>query len=291
MATRVEDFTGVKAAVFHNDQILIYRRDNKPEIPFPNMLDFPGGGREGGETLYTCLYREIREECAIAIGADQIVWRRMYPSLSDPSQSVYFCAVQISRGQAKAMVPGNEGQKWKFIDANTLFNHPQMIPYLQERLLDYFSNEKVHWLEIDVVMDWVRGLLAETRKEGGRKWQEAPERVTDLTFAGDPLWREGKWMRTVIQNGPLASSPRYAIEMVALPAGREKTSVELEVFECRSAPKYDALLARVSYRKKEASGAFRRLALLYEYAVSRPNINPRVKKMHENITKALCDGF
>ena len=48
------DFTGVKVVLFVEKSILVVLRDNKPDIPWPNMWELPGGGREGIETPLEC---------------------------------------------------------------------------------------------------------------------------------------------------------------------------------------------------------------------------------------------
>lgn len=52
------------------NRLLIYLRDDKPEIPFPNHWDFFGGHLEDGETPEQALVREVREE----IGVDLKQW-------------------------------------------------------------------------------------------------------------------------------------------------------------------------------------------------------------------------
>ena len=41
------EFTGCKIALICEGQILTILRDDKETIPYPNMWDLPGGGREG----------------------------------------------------------------------------------------------------------------------------------------------------------------------------------------------------------------------------------------------------
>jgi 8-oxo-dGTP diphosphatase len=50
-------------------RLLIYLRDDKPEIPFPNHWDFFGGHVEAGEKPAEALVREVREELAIELEA------------------------------------------------------------------------------------------------------------------------------------------------------------------------------------------------------------------------------
>ena len=50
--------------IFVNDQkkVLLFLRDNIPDIPYPNMWDVPGGHGENGETPEQCIIREMKEE-------------------------------------------------------------------------------------------------------------------------------------------------------------------------------------------------------------------------------------
>lgn len=45
------DFTGVKAALLVEQSILVILRDNKPDIPWPNKWELPGGGKSVTENL------------------------------------------------------------------------------------------------------------------------------------------------------------------------------------------------------------------------------------------------
>jgi 8-oxo-dGTP diphosphatase len=63
----------------HN-RLLIYLRDDKPAIPFPNHWDFFGGHVEERETPEQALVREVKEE----LGLDLLVWQlfRTYECLT-----------------------------------------------------------------------------------------------------------------------------------------------------------------------------------------------------------------
>jgi 8-oxo-dGTP diphosphatase len=50
-----------------NGKLLIYLRDDKPEISFPNHWDLFGGIMEEGETPEQTLVREIKEELGVTL--------------------------------------------------------------------------------------------------------------------------------------------------------------------------------------------------------------------------------
>lgn len=57
----------IAAIILENDkrELLLYLRDNKPGIPFPNHWDLIGGHLEDGETPGEALVREVKEELNI----------------------------------------------------------------------------------------------------------------------------------------------------------------------------------------------------------------------------------
>jgi 8-oxo-dGTP diphosphatase len=57
----------IAAIILENDkgEFLLYLRDNKPSIPFPDHWDLIGGHVEEGETPEEALIREVKEEIDI----------------------------------------------------------------------------------------------------------------------------------------------------------------------------------------------------------------------------------
>jgi 8-oxo-dGTP diphosphatase len=57
----------IAAIILENDkgEFLLYLRDSKPEIPFPDYWDLIGGHVEEGETPEQALVREVKEELDI----------------------------------------------------------------------------------------------------------------------------------------------------------------------------------------------------------------------------------
>ena len=60
--------------IFVNDkeQVLLFLRDDKPEIPFPNMWDVPGGHVEENETPEQCIVREMDEEMGMELSGFEV---------------------------------------------------------------------------------------------------------------------------------------------------------------------------------------------------------------------------
>jgi 8-oxo-dGTP diphosphatase len=59
----------IAAIILENEkgEFLLYLRDNKPDIPFPDYWDLIGGHVEEGETPEEALVREVREELDIEL--------------------------------------------------------------------------------------------------------------------------------------------------------------------------------------------------------------------------------
>ena len=136
------DFTGVKAALLVEQSILVILRDNNTAIPWPNMWELTGGGREGQETPLECLRREVWEELGLLLEEKSIIWSRIYPSMLDKDRSAVFVVAQISQEQYQEIDFGDEGQEFKLMPIEDFIKAEGIIPQLQERFKDYLSEKE-----------------------------------------------------------------------------------------------------------------------------------------------------
>ena len=123
------DFTGVKAALLVEQSILVILRDNKPDIPWPNTWELPGGGREGQETPLECLQREVWEELGLTLKEESIIWSKIYPSMLDKDRSAVFVVGQISQEQYREIHFGDEGQEFKLMPVEDFIKAEGVVPF------------------------------------------------------------------------------------------------------------------------------------------------------------------
>ena len=134
------DFHGVKVAVLVEDKLLMHLRDSKPGLFNANMWDFPGGGREGGETPVECALREINEEFGIVLAPESIIWKKVYPAQKDPNQKAYFMVARIPE-ELLSTITLTEGQKWRVFTQEKFFEDPKVVGALKIRFRDYLISK------------------------------------------------------------------------------------------------------------------------------------------------------
>ncbi|SEW40607.1 8-oxo-dGTP diphosphatase [Cognatiyoonia koreensis] len=139
-----QDFVGAKVALFVGDRLLITLRDDKPDIPYPGLWDFPGGGREPGETPEQTVLREVREEVGLVVPQNALIWKRRYAAeyLRDTDEAdaqVWFFVGQIAPDMARQVVFGHEGQGWAFVTLQGFLGMPHVVPSYAQRLRDWIA--------------------------------------------------------------------------------------------------------------------------------------------------------
>ncbi|GGL81341.1 NUDIX hydrolase [Wenxinia marina] len=127
-------FDGAKVALFVGERLVIMRRDDRPDIDYPGLLDFPGGGREGDETPLETVVRETREEVGLRLTEADMVWRRDFVSVSAPGWTVWFYVARLSASAEADIVLGDEGQGWELMTPHSFLSRSDAVPSLQHRL-------------------------------------------------------------------------------------------------------------------------------------------------------------
>ena len=133
------DFQGVKVALINNGKVLTILRDNIPNIPYPNMWDLAGGGRENEESPYETMRREVLEELNIDIPKSNVVWVKHYESLTKPGKKSVFMVANISDHQIESIKFEEEGQGYKMVTFQEFLDNKDVIEQLKHRFLDYWN--------------------------------------------------------------------------------------------------------------------------------------------------------
>ncbi len=139
MEIEISDFTGSKIALICGDKVLTILRDDKDDIPCPNMWELPGGGREGDESPFECVAREVYEELGIHLNEDCLLWGKIYPSVIFEGKQSVFMVGQLRQEQFDNITFGDEGQAYKLMSIEEFLSSSQVVPQLQERLKDYLK--------------------------------------------------------------------------------------------------------------------------------------------------------
>jgi 8-oxo-dGTP diphosphatase len=127
-------FAGAKLAALIDGHILTYRRDVKPGLRWPGLIDLPGGGREGDESPTACALRELREEFGLLVPESRLWWARAFPAIDAPGQNGWFLALTLTRAEVAAIRFGNEGHSPQLLGIPAFLGADDAIPALQQRL-------------------------------------------------------------------------------------------------------------------------------------------------------------
>ena len=128
MELEITDFTGCKIALFCGDKLLTILRDDKSSIPWPNMWELPGGGREGDESPFECVAREVYEELGIHLTEDCLLWVKVYPSMLFADKQSVFLVGKLAQGQPDSRVFGDEGPAYKLLGTEAFVGPDKVVP-------------------------------------------------------------------------------------------------------------------------------------------------------------------
>ncbi len=129
-------FSGAKLALFLGDDLLVIKRDDKPDIPYPGYWDLPGGGREGAESPVDCALRETLEEVGLKISPKDICWQKSYQRARG---TVWFFASHQPANLVGQVELGSEGQCWQLMAPGDYCAHDLAVPHFAEQLQLYLD--------------------------------------------------------------------------------------------------------------------------------------------------------
>ncbi len=115
-----------------NGQFLMQRRDDIPNIIFPNHLGLFGGVLEAGEDYSQALIRELAEEIGININPQRLQYHtRVTYDFNCVGKGivdrVYYCLTLQKREPAQLVL--GEGREMEILTATEIFNEPQVVPF------------------------------------------------------------------------------------------------------------------------------------------------------------------
>lgn len=131
------EFSGAKLAVFLGDDLLVIKRDNKPDIPYPGHWDLPGGGREGDETPLECALRETNEEVSLSIPPTQINWSRCYERARG---RVWFFVTCQPASLVSQVQLGSEGQCWRLMEPEKYCRDSLAVPHFVDQIQAFLAH-------------------------------------------------------------------------------------------------------------------------------------------------------
>ena len=135
----MEDFFGAKLAILARDRLVIILRDDIPTIPYPDHWDFPGGGRENGETPQECALRETREELGLTMNATDLNWA--HRDALNTGKVVWFFVAEQPSFDPETICFGNEGQEWRLAPISWYLAQEKVVPH-QRKLLVHYLNQR-----------------------------------------------------------------------------------------------------------------------------------------------------
>jgi len=137
-----ESMKQIAAIILENDkgELLLYKRDNKPDIPFPGYWDLIGGHVENGETPEKALIREVKEELDLDIG--EFTFFKRYECLEGDAypniKYIYSGRINLPIEEI-TLLEGDIAQYFKREE----IPHVKFANILKEIVLEYLSTQPI----------------------------------------------------------------------------------------------------------------------------------------------------
>lgn len=119
----------------NNNEVLLLLRDDKPEIPYPNQWDIPGGRIEDGETPDVTIRREMLEE----LGHESLSDFRLFKIYTSDNLTDFIFWKRINLNPSEIIL--TEGQRLKYFSFDEIqktklaFNYNKVIEEFFEEVI------------------------------------------------------------------------------------------------------------------------------------------------------------
>lgn len=100
---------GHHGIIVYENKLLLMLRDDKPDIPDPNMWCLIGGTEEPGELPFQTFLRECEEE----MGVEPKNWRHL---MTKPTRKGELFFSRLNEAEFKQIRLGDEGQELRFFE-------------------------------------------------------------------------------------------------------------------------------------------------------------------------------
>ena len=120
--------------IFMNDegQILLFLRDNKFDLPYPNMWDVPGGHVETDESPENCIIREMKEEMDLVLDEFELFSKIEF---EDRIEYTFWASVDLNIDEIQL----TEGQQLKWFTRDEAKQTP--LAYGFNEIVEKFYNK------------------------------------------------------------------------------------------------------------------------------------------------------
>jgi len=118
-----------------SDEVLLLLRDNKIEIPFPDMWDIPGGKVEKGELPETTVRREMMEEMGL-VNLGEISLFKIFTS-ENITDYIFWKRLDLN----SAEICLNEGQRIEYFNIGRI--RKTKLAFNYNKVLESFYSEIV----------------------------------------------------------------------------------------------------------------------------------------------------
>ncbi len=119
-------------------QVLLFLRDDKLEISYPNMWDVPGGHVEPGETAEQCIVREMSEEMGIRLMEFKLFCRREF---EDRIEYTFWKRADLRIQEIHL----TEGQRLRWFTEEEVRNTALAYGF-NEIVADFFAESPFSWM-------------------------------------------------------------------------------------------------------------------------------------------------